>query len=302
MKRFWTMLMVVAVALVMALPAGAVKPPKPPKPPKPSTSVPIAMFVDAQPVWVHEGADLLRYTVKLENKTSTDITDVTVEFTAAGATDFPLEVNLPANDTVTLEEFSRFVSEFPEAANCGIDDECPLVARATVIVDGDLVAQTDMSIPLMPVPPCGFTYHYTNELDFVSNSVQVSDLCIWTLPEDGGVLKTGIWEITLTPTPPNNPKRPIGASVTVRDGVPGNWCPLAIGLPSGISERWTFGDDLPTGQTYLPGDEDILGLGLAEGMCINGGAGGDYFEVGNPKSFYLAADGTVTVKWVRPLP
>jgi hypothetical protein len=37
-------------------------------------------------------------------------------------------------------------------------------------------------------------------------------------------------------------------------------------------------------------------------MCVGGGAGGDYFEVGNPASFYLRADGDVTVEWVRRLP
>ena len=83
MKRFWIMLLAVSAAVVIALPAEAVNPPKPPKPP---TSVPIAVFIDAQPVWVHEGDDHLRYTVTLENKTSTEFTNVTVEFTAA-ATD-----------------------------------------------------------------------------------------------------------------------------------------------------------------------------------------------------------------------
>ncbi len=62
------------------------------------------------------------------------------------------------------------------------------------------------------------------------------------------------------------------------------------------------GDDDIVGPVYLSGDEDYSELGLADGVCLGGGAGGDYFEVGNPKSFYLAADGTVTVKWIRELP
>ena len=164
------------------------------------------------------------------------------------------------------------MSAFPEADNCDFGDECPLVATATVKVNGVVATQAEVSTPLMPDPLCGFEFYYDAADDFVSDPVEVSDLCIWTLPEDDGVLKTGVWEITLDPMPPRNPKRPINVSVTVRYGVPGNWCPLAIGLPSGISEPWTVGDDLPTGKTYLPGDEDILGLGLAEGMCINGGA------------------------------
>jgi hypothetical protein len=53
---------------------------------------------------------------------------------------------------------------------------------------------------------------------------------------------------------------------------------------------------------YLPGDENYSRLGLADGMCLGGGAGGDYFAVGNPKAFYLRADGDVTVKWLSKFP
>jgi hypothetical protein len=52
MKRFWIPLLAVAMALVIALPAGAGKPPKekPPKPPKPTTSAPIAVYLDDDPI------------------------------------------------------------------------------------------------------------------------------------------------------------------------------------------------------------------------------------------------------------
>ena len=104
----------------------------------------------------------------------------------------------------------------------------------------------------------------------------------------------------------------------VRDGVPGNWCTLGIDDSWGFSDRWKAPyppDPTLTGHVYLPGDENLpvdevdLGYptpGLDEGMCISGGAGGDYFKVGNPKAFYLRADGdvpvNVTVKWVSEFP
>ena len=100
MKRFWTVLLVVAVALVMALPAGAVKPPKPPKPP---TSVPIAVFMDAEPVWAHEGSDLLRYIVTLENKTGSEISGVALAFTHSIFLSEPVSIGtLPANGSETV--------------------------------------------------------------------------------------------------------------------------------------------------------------------------------------------------------
>jgi hypothetical protein len=37
-------------------------------------------------------------------------------------------------------------------------------------------------------------------------------------------------------------------------------------------------------------------------MCLHGGAGGDYFAVGNPDSFYLSANGDVTVQRLGPNP
>jgi hypothetical protein len=53
MKRFWIPLLAVAMALVIALPAGAVKPPKP------TTSAPIAVYLDDDPIWVHEVGDVI---------------------------------------------------------------------------------------------------------------------------------------------------------------------------------------------------------------------------------------------------
>ena len=53
MKRFWITLMVVAAAIAIAVPAGAVKPPKP------STSAPVAVSLDAGFMWVHEAGDVI---------------------------------------------------------------------------------------------------------------------------------------------------------------------------------------------------------------------------------------------------
>jgi hypothetical protein len=157
--------------------------------------------------------------------------------------------------------------------------------------------------PMMPEPPCRFEYGE----DFAStNHVALSDICIWTLPEDeNGTTKTGVWEMTLRPTLPHNTKKPLEAWMDVRDGAPGNWCTLAIGTPSGFSDRWKAPyptDPTLTGEVYLPGDENYSRLGLADGMCLGGGAGGDYFAVGSPKAFYLRADGDVTVKWLSEFP
>ena len=150
------MLLAIAMALVIALPAGAGKPVKPPKPPKPPTSVPIAVSMDAQPVWAHEGSDLIRYTVTLENKTSEAISGVAVRFTTTDSTiheesssywDSTEEDDdglVPANSSVWMG-FDLYVHQFQEAAPClnGDDpqawpDECALLATAEVLIDGSV--------------------------------------------------------------------------------------------------------------------------------------------------------------------
>ncbi len=57
MKRFWTMLVVVAVALVMALPAGAVKPENPGKPPPDEPLVGLTCAEAAAAGFDHVGVD-----------------------------------------------------------------------------------------------------------------------------------------------------------------------------------------------------------------------------------------------------
>jgi hypothetical protein len=300
MRRFWMMLLTISVVLVIALPAGVAKPGKPPKPPK---AEPIAVSLDANPMSVHEGADIISYTVTLEN-TTRDTIDGHVKFSAAGSDDVPKVFSIGAKKDATVD-FSRTVREFEEAGPCLVadppgswPDECALLATAEVLIGENLLKQVTMSTPLVPYPSCGFKY----DNNFVSNSVPVSDICIWTLPPNGELTKTGVWEITLAPTPPDKLKRNFTAAVSVRDHVPGNWCSLAIDGSWGFGERWRDGDDPIDGGVYLPGVENFLELGLGDGVCLAGGAGGDYFAVGNPDSFYLRANGDVTVRWDRPLP
>ena len=198
MRRLWIVFMTVAMMLAIALPATAKKSNKP----KPPSAVPIAVSINDGPMWVHEGDDLIIYTVTLENKTNIDYTDVTVKFTTTNFTKyddawvFPKDAvpgTVPANSSVWLN-FYRYAHQFDEADGCEVGDECALLATAEVLIDGVPLTQTTTSTPLMPYPACDFTYDGDQ-----SSDVTVSDLCIWTPP------KTGVWKITLTPTAPDNP-------------------------------------------------------------------------------------------------
>ena len=278
MRRFWMMLLTISVVLVIALPAGAAKPDKVPKPP-------IAVSLYANPTSVHEGADIIRYTVALENKTRDEITGITVKLSAAGSEDDTGVFSIEAKKDTTVN-FSRKVSSFP---GCQVGEECALLATAEVFRYGVLSTQVTDSTPFVPYPACPFEY----DGNFKSNTISVSYYCIWTFPTG----RTGVWEITLTP--PDGAKRNFTASATVRDHTPGNWCSLTVDGAWGVSGR---GADPTTGEVYLPGNEDFSEQGLGDGVCLAGGAGGEYFVVGNPDSFYLNANVDVTVQWKRPLP
>jgi hypothetical protein len=300
MKRFWITLLAVAMALVIALPAGAVKPVKPPKekPPKPPTSVLIAVYLDAQPVWVHEARDLIHYKVTLENKTSADIDNVAVQFTTTDKDvyvdpvehwDFPegaTDGAVPANSTVSAN-FYLYVDQFFEADPCLTEDEntwpakCSLLATAKVLIDNEPTTQTQMSVPLMPDPLC--------VIDNGTATLTGGEVCIWNPPSSGE------WTVLVTPEKPVT--RPTRMMVSVRDGVPGNWFTDPEVAESGVIFRRLMPEDpVFKLQVLLPGSGGAALEGLADGQCNSGGAGGDYFAAGNPYSFYLytSLDGTAT--------
>jgi hypothetical protein len=77
--------------------------------------------------------------------------------------------------------------------------------------------------------------------------------------------------------------RPAKFTVSVRDHVPGNWCVLEDGSGGVTSERWRPNDGPLALDVYLPDENGPRG----SGVCLAGGAGGEFFPVGNPDSFYL---------------
>jgi hypothetical protein len=308
MKRFWIMLLAVALALVIALPVGAMPskcdetPNLPGCAPRdedpPITAKSIAVYMDDEPLWTHEGADIVKYNVTLQNKTDTNIEGVTVEFTAAVLTETETVGVISANASETVG-FRRSVEDFPEAELCLSfeEDACELFASVKVYVGTELVADETMSTPLYPDPPCNFyepaTYGEVSG-EVTRGEVTRGEVCIWVPPE------TGEWTVSAVPNP--IPTRPTRLMMTMRDGVPGNWCTLTAGGDGGVvQERWLRDrpdTDPVVLDMFLPGDNGVLD----DGMCLTGGHGvctedDCYFAVGNPKSFYLYSsfDATVTL-------
>ena len=267
MRRFWFLLLVITTIVVIALPAGAKKPPKP------TPSAPVAVSLEGNPMWVHEVGDDILYSVTVQNKTRTEVTVHIVH--PEGTT----PVTVQAGNAETVDNLFSHEVGAPDIDDCLDDGICDLLANVTVqYPNGDVIAVVETSTLVDPVDECTLTAD--DGTAFVK-----SGLCIWK-PSPGH------WTLSAVPEPV--PTRPTNLMMTMRDGVPGNWCTLPDDGGGGvIQERWLKTSTSIDLDVYLPG---------GDGQCLMGGAGvctddDCYFAVGNPESFYLYTtfDGFITV-------
>jgi hypothetical protein len=265
MKRL-TIALVVIGAMLFASPVMAKKPSKPPMP---STSAPVVVYLDAGPrfFWVHEVGDVIRYNVTVQNKTDAEVI-VNVE----SYSDNP--VTIDPRGVVTIEDLF-----FHEVTAGDIEAAGDILGTVTVSYDGGAIT-AETSTEVRPVDPCNL------------DELIGGEVCIWTVDPE----TRGEWTVSVTPDP--LPTRPARLMVSVRDGVPGNWCKVPDVPDTGVViDRWLPGDGAFDLQVYVPGSDALALPFLDDGQCYSGGAGGDYFVVGNPDSFYLytSFDGHATV-------
>ena len=267
MRRFWILIVVLAMALAIAGPATGKKPEGKPNP----NAAPIAVNVENGPWWVHEVDDVLVYTVYVENKTqsTTASVSVTVEFDPDVKT-FTLK-----GGQTDFVEFSRTVGPL-DLPSDGEEGEIVEPVTVSYKIDGvsgpDIVAH--VSTVAQAYDPCPEDGEFTNVL-------VTRGACIW----HPGSLGDN-WKVTVRP-PPEATYRML--AVTMRDHVPGNWC-TPDGSGGGADIRWKPKDDPPDLllDVFLP----------ANGVCRGGGAGGATMPAGNINSFYLwlRYDALVTIE------
>ena len=275
MRRFWITLLAVSVALVIALPAGAVKPPKP------TPAAPVAVTLDGGPMWLHEAGDVIWYSVTVQNKARATV-EVEVFFDGDdGAGSILIEVEAKS---AFVEEglFSQTVTQ-DHIDGCLYDQMCDLFAEVRVeYPNGVLISVVETSTLIDPVDECVFEDENGNPI------VTESGLCIWK-PSPPGT-----WEVSAVPDPV--PTRPTNLMMTMRDGVPGNWCTLLDDGGGGvIQERWLKSSTSIVLDVYLPDDGECLTGG--HGVCTEPDC---YFAVGNPDSFYLYTtfDGIIELTYI----
>jgi hypothetical protein len=162
--------------------------------------------------------------------------------------------------------------------------ESKTVPRSYVLDDSDMETETLTNTVTATAPSETRQATATVEVDKYevceedSNGVISTDasVCIWK-PGPGN------WTISVVP----DSTRSTRVMITVRDHVPGNWC------PQGITDRWRPGGNSVKTTVSIPEWDPDAWAG--ESICPIGGAAGAFYNVGTPSSFYLDTTGNVTI-------
>ena len=255
MRRIGVVLLVMAMALVIASPVGAAKPAVDcdKKPNHPSCGGGLQVSIEANLAKAHEAGDTIYYTFVVTNGLDEDEVTVTDELGT-------LNEMVPAGDSATFAERSYV-----------LDDSDMETEALTNTVTATARSETRQAMATVEVDK----YELCDEPDGDGVFSTDASVCIWK-PGPGN------WTISVVP----DSARSTRVMITVRDHVPGNWC------PPGITDRWRPGDDPVKTTVNIPPVPDEWAGGS---VCPIGGAAGEFFNVGTPSSFYLDTTGNVTV-------
>jgi hypothetical protein len=286
MRRLLILSVALIVLLAVAVPVGAAKGGS-------FKSSPLEVTVDTDHFWANAPGDVIVWSVFATNKGRSPLEPVTAcEFdldsdTCTGSLQLaPGDVNADGS----LDPGETWVYEYRytvTAADLGLDTVTRVV-KVTAVDGTENPARSYTVISTLSVDT-----KWLDRCDFVGDTLTYDE----TNPADAmgpcyyGFEK-GYWKLTLMPE--HAGKKPLSLSMTMRDGVPGNWCQIPDGSEgflegSGVaSTQWRAGDPPLELYVYFP----------ANGECLRGGAGGETIAVNNPNIFFLAAwgfsEGTVT--------
>ena len=270
MKRIALPILILAMGLAIASPVGAVKPceldpshPSCKDDPPPVSSV--ELTIEANLLWAQEASDTIIYTISVDPPSA----------------DVEIASSLPAE---LVGEEGVFRQEYPVAPHyVGFqlgDDPITLTNTVEATIGDEVVATASADVELHhDYEECVFT------TDLDDPQLMTSWACIWKPTEPG------VWRVTVDPTPVARQQGANNIQITLRDHIPGNWC------EAGVNEKWKWGED-PVWTDFTIPDWTLVSLG--DPVCPSGGAGGDFFAVGAPDSFYLVASGYVSVSKVLP--
>jgi hypothetical protein len=271
MHRISKIGVVLAVALLvagLAAPASAKKGGKP-GPPS-GTGLEVTVEPSSTFMWANSVGDEILFDITVTNTSGNDLY-VTVAFSkdgeALGTWDASSEGTAVLQKNDTWSEVYTYHAEDVDLN--GPSNEQNPVTAGTAVANGwldepvgntpsDASDTADAVMTAYPIPECPI------DSDSVIRFAPDEYLeCSFTAEPNSYWLLT----TTLQRMPHGKNLQPVA---TVRDGVPGNWCMDGDPVIDGVTVTQT---------AYFP----------ADGVCLQGGAGGDTIPVRNSNTFYLAA-------------
>lgn len=265
MKRIFTIFLALVTVMALAVPALAKKGGKPGNVPK------VTLSIEASLYQAHEVGDLIVYTINVVNNSGVDLT---------------VEDSLTGFGPITVADGETFEPEvkpdYPVVGDDFTGDPAAVVINRLTAKDGannvvaSATAETQVFAAYPDCDPDG---------DGRFAGSDGYGVCIWKPAVHGD------WTFNVTPAAPG--KRPVTITMNLRDDVPGNWCSFD---PHSV-QQWRGEPEVLTFEVNLP---DIPPDWHGEAICPNGGAGGDFFGVGTPGSFYLAMYGDYQVTTIAP--
>ena len=288
MRRTRTVLLVATLVVGLAAPATAKKGGSPGAPSGTGLEVtvePVGVFV-----WANSIGDELLFDVTVANTSGGKVTGLVVTFEGAtlveGEDPWPGTLEKNAFETRQYA-YTVVEGDFDDAEG----EPLPFATQTEVTfgevkvswtvggneVEGDAPAVTT-AYPVQPCPESSSGADFTwgpNPADYT--------VCALTPGAD----LFGYWTMTTKLPNPKKGKGPISPAVTVRDGVPGNWCNRHYDdegnievIPQDVSNDRL----LITDRVFFPTGN----YPEAIGVCLGGGAAGDTIPVRNHDTFYLA--------------
>lgn len=275
MKRL--LVLVITLGLILlAAPAGAKKPNKPP-----AGLVDLSIEAD---LWaVNTAEDVLTYTFTVTNRSNDPLRDVAVRDVLTGI-----------DETINLAAGEEWPAERPynvQPSDMGLSE---LVNTLTVTV-GDLEETATATTPVWATEACDWVAMNEEGGVFELGTIQTEyQPCRWTADE--GESLEGYWTLTVTPAR----SKPTGVQVTVRDHYPGNWCVAPVD-PETYAETGELIDPSGILNERIRGEVLLPVFFPADGVCLQGGAGGVTMPVGTDGAYYLVAMGDMTLTMTQGL-
>ena len=259
MRKMWTvLLLVLLVSAALVLPAAAVKGGRPP-----GLKVTVETIDDTIGEWlpwIAAVGDKVNYRVTVTNSAA----PVTIE-SVTDSLGTALECVPVGGCAQALDSGLTYVyqSSAPYEVTDAEYTEDELVNVVTVRALGFPPLEVSNEVIIGHYDNCEGNLsggHY-NPADYPNYHV-----CRW-LPGE-----PGLWRITLTPDGPG----PLSVMLTLRDHVPGNWCATPDGEGGVVQIR-----------KWRTGAVELLAYLPANGVCLEGGHGGELFGDGSASHFYL---------------